>query len=137
MLASTVDFVNLALGQAGVLALLGYAVVFFGLILLMVVITILGKAFTAKKAPVAAPAAPAAPAAAPAGATQVKAPLQGNVLKVLVKPGDTVKKGSPVCVIEALKMENDVPAPADGVVASVLVKSGDSVKTDEVLLTLN
>ena len=64
MLASTVDFVNLALGQAGVLALLGYAVVFFGLILLMVVITILGKAFTAKKAPVAAPAA--APVAAPA-----------------------------------------------------------------------
>ena len=89
--------------------------------------------------PVAAPAAPATPTAAPAsaGSVEVKAPLQGNVLKVLVKPGDTVKKGSPVCVIEALKMENDVPAPADGVVASVLVKSGDSVKTDEVLLTLN
>ena len=95
-------------------------------------------------APVAAPAAPvAAPAAAPAapagaaGAVAVKAPLQGTVMKVLVKPGDSVKKGSPVCVIEALKMENDVPAPADGVVASVNVKSGDSVKTDEVLLTLN
>ena len=54
-----------------------------------------------------------------------------------VKAGDKVTKGSPVCVIEALKMENDVPAPADGVVASVNVKSGDSVKTDEVLLTLN
>ena len=81
-----------------------------------------------------------APAAAPAGAagsTPVKAPLQGTVMKVLVKPGDAVKKGSPVCVIEALKMENDVPAPADGVVASINVKSGDSVKTDEVLLTLN
>ena len=99
-------------------------------------------------APVAAPApaaAPAAPAAAPApaapagpaGAVAVKAPLQGTVMKVLVKPGDSVKKGSPVCVIEALKMENDVPAPADGVVASVNVKSGDTVKTDEVLLTLN
>ncbi len=89
-------------------------------------------------APAAAPAAPAAaPVAAPAGATAVKAPLQGTVMKVLVKPGDSVKKGSPVCVIEALKMENDVPAPADGVVASVNVKSGDSVKTDEVLLTLN
>ena len=88
-------------------------------------------------APVAAPAAaPAAPAGA-AGAVEVKAPLQGTVMKVLVKPGDSVKKGSPVCVIEALKMENDVPAPADGVVASVNVKSGDSVKTDEVLLTLN
>ncbi len=83
-------------------------------------------------APVAAPAAPAA-----AGAVEVKAPLQGTVMKVIVKPGDTVKKGAPVCVIEALKMENDVPAPQDGMVASVLVKSGDSVKTDEVLLTLN
>ena len=98
----------------------------------------------AAPAPAAAPAAPvAAPAAAPtapagaAGAVAVKAPLQGTVMKVLVKPGDSVKKGSPVCVIEALKMENDVPAPADGVVASVNVKSGDSVKTDEVLLTLN
>ena len=98
----------------------------------------------ATPAPVAAPAAPvAAPVAAPAapagaaGAVAVKAPLQGTVMKVLVKPGDSVKKGSPVCVIEALKMENDVPAPADGVVASVNVKSGDSVKTDEVLLTLN
>ena len=89
----------------------------------------------AAAAPVAAPA-PVAPAA-PAGATAVKAPLQGTVMKVLVKPGDKVTKGSPVCVIEALKMENDVPAPADGVVASVNVKSGDSVKTDEVLLTLN
>ncbi len=91
-------------------------------------------------APVAAPAPAAAPAAAPAGAAgsvEVKAPLQGTVMKVLVKPGDKVTKGSPVCVIEALKMENDVPAPADGVVASVNVKSGDSVKTDEVLLTLN
>ncbi len=97
----------------------------------------------AAPAPVAAPAAPvAAPAATPkapaaAGGVAVKAPLQGTVIKVLVKPGDTVKKGSPVCVIEALKMENDVPAPQDGVIASINVKSGDSVKTDEVLLTLN
>ena len=53
-------------------------------------------------------------------------------MKVNVKPGDTVTKGAPVAVIEALKMENDVPAPQDGVVASVDVKSGDSVKTDQV-----
>lgn len=92
-----------------------------------------------------APAAPAAPKAAPApapkavaaaGSVAVKAPLQGTVMKVNVKPGDTVTKGAPVAVIEALKMENDVPAPQDGVVASVDVKSGDSVKTDQVLLTL-
>ena len=89
-------------------------------------------------APVAAPAPAAAPASAgAAGSVTVKAPLQGTIMKVMVKPGDSVKKGTPVCVIEALKMENDVVAPEDGVVASVNVKSGDSVKTDEVLLTLN
>ena len=63
--------------------------------------------------------------------------VDGKDVIMTVKPGDKVTKGSPVCVIEALKMENDVPAPADGTVASVNVKSGDSVKTDEVLLTLN
>ena len=71
---------NIGILDAGVIALLGYAVVFFGLILLMIVITIMGKFFTAKAkapakkteaaapaaAPVAAPAAPAAPAEAPA-----------------------------------------------------------------------
>lgn len=89
-------------------------------------------------APVAAPAPAAAPAAAgSAGAVEVKAPLQGTVMKVNVKVGDSVKKGAAVCVIEALKMENDVPAPQDGVIASILVKSGDSVKTDEVLITMN
>ena len=67
MLTSTANFVNLSIGQAGVLALLGYAVVFFGLILLMIVVTILGKSFTAKDAKAAAAKAAApAPAAEPA-----------------------------------------------------------------------
>ena len=75
MLASAMD--NISIPEAGLLALLGYAVVFFGIILLMIVITIMGKFFTAKAnkpakvetaAPAAAPvvAAPAAPVAAPA-----------------------------------------------------------------------
>ena len=89
MLASTVDFVNLGVGPAAVLALLGYAVVFFGLILLMCVVIVMGKIFIAKDkkaaakgaavlkaaaaAPVeAAPAAPAAPAVAPGTAGQLK-----------------------------------------------------------------
>ena len=74
---------KLSIGEAGVYALLGYAVVFFGLILLMAVVVIMGKCFTAKKekkveapaaAPVAAPvaAAPAAPAEAPGTAGQLK-----------------------------------------------------------------
>ena len=49
MLASTVDFVNLGIGPAAVLALLGYSVVFFGLILLMLVVTVMGKFFIAKE----------------------------------------------------------------------------------------
>ena len=67
---------SLGIGEAGVYALLGYAVVFFGLILLMAVVIIMGKAFTAKKetppaAPVAAPVA-AEPAVAPGTAGQLK-----------------------------------------------------------------
>lgn len=98
----------------------------------------------AAPAPVAAPApkaAPAAPkAAAPAGkagATVVKAPMPGTLVKVNVKVGDAVKKGDVLCVLEAMKMENDIMAPADGVVASVEVTQGASVATDAVLVTMN
>ena len=72
---------NIGILDAGVIALLGYAVVFFGLILLMIVITIMGKFFTAKEkttvktaeaAPTAPVAAPAAPVLAPGTAGQLK-----------------------------------------------------------------
>ena len=59
MLTSTVDFVNLGIGPAAVLALLGYAVVFFGLILLMCVVMAMGKIFIAKDKKAAAKAAAA------------------------------------------------------------------------------
>ena len=67
MLASTLDHIGIA--EAGIVALLGYAVVFFGIILLMTVVIVMGLCFSRKKkeaaAPVAAPAAVAAPAPAP------------------------------------------------------------------------
>ena len=93
-------------------------------------------------APVAAPKAAPAPAAAPkasgnAGAIAVKAPMPGNLIKVNVKVGDAVKKGDVLCVLEAMKMENDIMAPADGVVASIEAAQGASVATDAVLVTLN
>ena len=78
---------SLGIGAAGVYALLGYAVVFFGLILLMVVVMIMGKAFTAKKeapAAAAAPAAPAAPAVEPE-----KAPGTAGQLKTYDVPPKT------------------------------------------------
>lgn len=92
----------------------------------------------APAAPKAAPAVPkaAAPAAA-AGSVVVKAPMPGNIIKVNVKAGDSVKKGDVLCILEAMKMENEVCAPADGVVASVNVAQGASVQTDDVLVSLN
>ena len=77
-----VDLVNINIVNAAVVALLGYAVVFFGLILLMCVITILGKAFQAKDAKAKA-AAPAAAAAAPAAVPAVNAePAPGSAGKL-------------------------------------------------------
>ena len=100
MLTSTVDFVNLEVGQAAVLALLGYAVVFFGLILLMCVVIIMGKIFIAKdkkaaekgaaalKAAAAAPVA-AAPAAAAAPVAEAVAPGTAGQLKLYDVPPKT------------------------------------------------
>ena len=94
-------------------------------------------------APVAAPAAPvaAAPAAAkpaaPAGATSVTAPMPGTILDVKVTVGQSVKKGDVICVLEAMKMENDIPAPCDGVIASINVQKGASVASGDVIASMN
>ena len=93
---------------------------------------------TAAPAPAAAPAPVATPkASAPAGAVTVKAPMPGTIIKVCVKVGDTVKKGDVLCLLEAMKMENDICAPSDGVIAGVAVSQGASVETDAVLVTMN
>ena len=79
-----VDLVNINIANAGVVALLGYGVVFFGLILLMCVVTLLGKAFQAAEAKAKAAAAAAAPVAeAPAAAPAVPAePAPGSAGKL-------------------------------------------------------
>ena len=79
---------SLGIGAAGIYALLGYAVVFFGLILLMVVVMIMGKTFTAKKVQPAAAAAPAAAPAAPAVEPE-KAPGTAGQLKTYDVPAKT------------------------------------------------
>ena len=89
-------------------------------------------------APVAAPAAPKAAAKpAAAGATSVTAPMPGTILDVKVSVGQSVKKGDVICVLEAMKMENDIPAPADGVIASINVQKGASVAANDILASLN
>ena len=96
------------------------------------------KAETPKAAPAAPAAAPkaAAPKAASAGATAVNAPLPGNILKVKATQGSAVKKGDLLCVLEAMKMENEILAPADGTVTAVYAKEGTSVNTGDGLFEL-
>lgn len=90
-------------------------------------------------APKAAPVAPkAAPkAAAGAGAIEVKAGAAGKVFKIEANVGQSVKKGDPVVIIEAMKMEIPVVAPEDGTVASIDAAVGDPVEAGAVLATLN
>jgi len=66
---------------------------------------------------------------------ELKAPMPGMVLKVLVKPGDTVKKGDSLLVLEAMKMENNIKAAGDAVVSQIDVKAGDKVEKNQVLIT--
>ena len=93
-------------------------------------------------APVAAPVAAApkavpAPKAAPKGnGTPVNAPMQGTILKIAVSNGQAVKKGDLVCLLEAMKMENEIFAPCDGTVTSVTVSAGQTVATGEVIATI-
>ncbi len=90
-------------------------------------------------APVA-PAAPAAPNTAPAasvGGNKVVAPMPGTILEVKVSVGQAVKKGDVICVLEAMKMENDIPAPCDGIVASVNVSKGATVAVNDIIVSLN
>ena len=83
-----------------------------------------------------APAPKAAPAAVPAGASTVTAPMPGTILSISVKAGDAVKKGQVLCILEAMKMENEIMASGDGTVASIAVSQGDSVSTGQVLFAL-
>lgn len=91
----------------------------------------------APAAPKAAPAAAAPKAAGGSGSVKIEAGAAGKVFKLEKKVGDAVKKGEPVVVIEAMKMEIPVVAPQDGTVASVDVAVGDAVEAGAVLATLN
>lgn len=91
----------------------------------------------ATPAPEAATAPKAAPAPSGAGSVKVEAPMPGTILDIKTAAGSAVKKGDVLCILEAMKMENDIVAPADGTVASVNVNKGDSVEAGQVIVTLN
>jgi len=65
---------------------------------------------------------------------QIKAPMPGLVLSILVREGDEVKKGDSLVVLEAMKMENIIKSPADAVVKKVEVSQGDKIEKNTVLI---
>ena len=99
-----------------------------------------GMALAASAQPAPAPAAAAAPAApaapASAGAVEVKAPMPGNILKVNVTQGQAVKAGTVLCILEAMKMENEIMTSKDGTVTQILVSKGATVDTGAPLVVI-
>ena len=103
------------------------------------------EAIVPTAAPAAAPAAeaaPAAPAAAPAAAAvtgageAVNAPMPGTILKVNVQNGQAVKEGDVLCILEAMKMENEIMAPKSGTITQVVVSKGSKVDTGAPLVVI-
>ncbi|MBQ2766456.1 MAG: acetyl-CoA carboxylase biotin carboxyl carrier protein subunit [Clostridia bacterium] len=100
---------------------------------------------TAAPGAVSAPvsSAPAAPSAAPSavpsaeGGTKITAPIPGTILDIRFGVGDQVKRGDILCILEAMKMENEICAPADGRVASVNISKGSSVESGALLMTIS
>lgn len=100
---------------------------------------------TPAAAPIAAPAPAPAPAAKPAapvsqgaaGSEKILAPMPGNILDVKVKPGDKVTSGQTLCILEAMKMENEIQSPKDGVIATVSIAKGSTVGAGDVIITMS
>ncbi len=79
--------------------------------------------------------APAAPRG-PAKASEVRAPLPGVIVQVMVRPGDEVKTGQTVCTLETMKMENAIKSETAGKVTAVNITPGQTVLQDEVLIVI-
>ncbi len=73
---------------------------------------------------------------AAAGELSVKSPMPGLIVSLPVQPGDIVKKGQVVAVLESMKMENELKAPRDGKVVAVRVEPRQAVEQNQVLLVI-
>ena len=87
------------------------------------------------EAPATSAAAPVAPVSGGAGKDLV-APMAGTILDVKVNVGQTVKVGDVICILEAMKMENEIFAAEGGTVVSIDAAQGASVNSGDVIITL-
>jgi acetyl-CoA/propionyl-CoA carboxylase biotin carboxyl carrier protein len=67
---------------------------------------------------------------------ELVSPLQGTVLSVAVEQGDEVEKGALVCVIEAMKMENEISAPASGTLEELNVSAGSPITAGDTIAVI-
>ncbi|HEX8354204.1 MAG TPA: biotin/lipoyl-containing protein [Pyrinomonadaceae bacterium] len=78
----------------------------------------------------------AAAAGEQGGRAQIKAPMPGKVVRVLVEAGQAVEAGQPVVVVEAMKMQNELKSPKSGVVSELRVEPGSTVNAGDVLAVI-
>lgn len=76
------------------------------------------------------------PPAGAGGAGDLRAPMAGKIIRVLVQPGEHVTAGTPLLILEAMKMEQQITAPQDGVVTRVLCRVGDQVTAGAELVVM-
>jgi len=79
------------------------------------------------------PSAPAAQSGLGAGEQAVFAPMPGMIVEIVKQPGDAVKAGDTVCIIEAMKMNNNIETPCEGEIKELRCKQGDSVAKGDIL----
>jgi oxaloacetate decarboxylase alpha subunit len=102
-----------------------------------------GDADTGSVTPIslAASISPASPSATPGQSpaepgTEIKAPLAGSIIDVLVAVGDSVSDGDPLVIVEAMKMETEIRASCSGKVLSIAIRKGDAIQSDQSLMTI-
>ncbi|MEC9476042.1 MAG: biotin/lipoyl-containing protein [Planctomycetota bacterium] len=71
------------------------------------------------------------------GHHRVQSIMPGIVRKILASPGDEIEAGSPILILEAMKMENEIAAPVSGTVAQIMVSEGDAVAAGAMLLVID
>lgn len=76
------------------------------------------------------------PSAAPAGSELVKAPMPGTILEVTVQLGEFVAHGQVLCILEAMKMENEIVAPKEGTIASISITKGSTVNAGDPMVSI-
>lgn len=96
-------------------------------------VELMGEAEVSQSQNASQPAAK--PIAAGEGKT-INSPMPGNILKVNVSNGSSVKRGDVLMILEAMKMENEIMAPQDGTITSVAVMKGATVESGDLLCTI-